>query len=140
MLFGNDKRQSSKPFLSASEAVLYVTDFNRARDFYVSKLGFLMEFADGDPPFFGLVRRDRAQLCLRLVTEPVFVGDIREREQLLSAAVNLESAADINALHREFEAAGVPLVQEPRTDRWGSRNFIIRDPDGNLVMFGGPAG
>src|SRR5215470_12935675 len=36
----SDKPELSKPVLGATEAVIYVSDFRRARDFYISKLGF----------------------------------------------------------------------------------------------------
>jgi hypothetical protein len=78
-----EKPTNTTPVLTATEAVIYVADFKRARDYYLAKLRFTVEFTYGDPPFYGLVARDRARLCLRLVCEPVFVGDIREREQLL---------------------------------------------------------
>jgi catechol 2,3-dioxygenase-like lactoylglutathione lyase family enzyme len=134
----NGKSEPRKPVLSATAAMIYVTDFQRARDFYVSKLGFSVEFTYGDPPFYGLVKRDRARLCLRVVCEPVFVGDIREREQLLSADFVLDTAAEIKELFREFQASGVDFFQKLKTEPWGARNFIVRDPDGNLVLFAGP--
>lgn len=134
-----DKASSAKPKLSATEAMLFVADFDRARDFYVSKLGFRLAFADGTPPFFGLVQRDQGRLCLRLVRERIFLGDIREREQLLAAAVTVDTAAEIDGLFREYQTAGVDFFQPMKVDGWGSRNFIVRDPDGNLVMFAGPA-
>jgi catechol 2,3-dioxygenase-like lactoylglutathione lyase family enzyme len=134
----SEKPELRKPVLSGTAAVIYVTDFQRARDFYVSKLGFSVEFAYGDPPVYGLVKRDRARLCLRLVCEPVFVGDIREREQLLSADFVVDTAAEIKALFREFQASGVDFFQKLKTEPWGARNFIVRDPDGNLVLFAGP--
>ena len=55
-----DKAELPAPFLSSTAAMIYVYDFQRAQDFYVSKLGFSVEFAYGDPPFYGLVKRDRA--------------------------------------------------------------------------------
>ena len=48
-------------------------------DFYTNKLGFKVNFAYGNPPFYGQVYRDHARLNLRLITEPVFAGDIRAR-------------------------------------------------------------
>lgn len=135
---GSGKPELPTTVLSATEAVIYVSNFQRARDFYVSKLGFSVEFAYGDPPFYGLVKRDRARLCLRLVCEPVFAGDIREREQLLSAAFTVDTAAEIKELFREFQAAGVDFFQKLKTEPWGARNFIARDPDGNLILFAGP--
>ncbi len=134
----SERPELRKPILSATEAVIYVSDFQRAQDFYVSKLGFAVEFAYGDPPFYGLVKRDHARLCLRLVCEPVFAGDIREREQLLSAAFTVDTAAEIKALFREFQASGVDFLQKLKTEPWGARNFIVRDPDDNLVLFAGP--
>ena len=40
-------------------------------------------------------------------------------------------------LFLELQAAGAPLHQTLRTEPWGARTFIIRDPDGNLVAFAG---
>jgi uncharacterized glyoxalase superfamily protein PhnB len=83
--------------------------------------------------------RDSVPVNLRMVCQPVFVGDIREREELLAASMTVDSAAEIKQLFLQYQAAGVdffrPLKQEP----WGARNFIVRDPDGNLLLFVGPA-
>jgi catechol 2,3-dioxygenase-like lactoylglutathione lyase family enzyme len=133
-----EKPTMTKPVLSGTEAVIYVADFNRAQDYYVSKLGFAVEFTYGDPPFYGLVARDRARLCLRLVCDPVFVGDVREREQLLSAAFTLDTATEIKELFQAFQATGVDFSQKLKTEPWGARTFIVRDPDGNLVLFAAP--
>jgi|SRR6266567_2655459 len=38
-----------------------------------------------------------------------------------------------------FEAAGVAFFQTLRREPWGAKNFIIKDPDGNLLLFAGPA-
>lgn len=135
-----EKTTLPRPVLAVSEACLYVSDFQRSCDYYVAKLGFAIEFAYGEPPFYGVVKRDRARLCLRLVCEPVFVGDIREREQLLSASIGVESAAEIKQLFRDFQSSGVDFFQMLKTEPWGARTFIVRDPDGNLLLFAGPGG
>ena len=70
--------------------------------------------------------------------EPVFLGDIREREELLSAAITLDSAAAIEQLFLDYQAAGVPFHLVLKTQPWGARNFILRDPDGNLILFAAP--
>jgi len=127
------------PVLTAVEAELFVADITAACGYFTSKLGFEVVFTYGEPPFYGQVRRDKALLNLRMVCEPVFVGDIREREELLAASMTVDSAAEIKQLFLQYQAAGVdffrPLKQEP----WGARNFIVRDPDGNLLLFAGPA-
>jgi len=134
-----DGRATAAPILSAVEAELFVADIKASCAYFAEKLGFSVVFTYGEPPFYGQVRRDNARLNLRMVCEPVFVGDIREREELLAASMTVDSAAEIKQLFLSYQAAGVdffrPLKQEP----WGARNFIVRDPDGNLLLFAGPA-
>ncbi len=137
----NDKPSAitAEPPPMMSEPEVYVSDFDQARDFYTEKLGFEVVFTYGEPPFYGQVRREKALLNLRLICEPVFVGDVREREELVSAGFTLGSAAAIRALFAEYQSAGVdffrPLKQEP----WGARTFSVRDPFGNLLLFAGTA-
>ena len=127
------------PTLNAAEPNLFVADFEAACAFYTDKLGFEIVFTYGEPPFYGQIRRGQALLNLRLIRRPVFVDDIREREELLAASMTVGSAAEIRTLFAEFQAVGVdffrPLKQEP----WGARTFIVRDPDGNLLLFAGTA-
>lgn len=133
------KQEIRTPILSGTEAHLYVADVNASCQFFTSKLGFAVDLVYGDPPFYGIVARDRARLCLRCVGEPVFVGDIRRREQLLSASITVDTALEIKQLFLEFQSAGVGFYQELRKEPWGARNFIVLDPDGNLILFAGPA-
>ena len=134
------KQATTTPaILSGTEAQLYVADVRASCEFFTSKLGFAVDFVYGDPPFYGMVRRDRARLCMRLVCEPVFVGDIRQREHLLSASITVDTAAEIKELFLEFQAAGVNFHQGLKKEPWGARNFIVLDPDGNLILFAGPA-
>ena len=133
------KQATIRPILSGTEAQLYVADLKASCDFFTSKLGFAIDFIYGDPPFYGMVKRDRARLCLRLVCEPVFVGDIRQREHLLSASITVDAAAEIKQLFLEFQSEGVSFHQGLKKEPWGARNFIIVDPDGNLILFAGPA-
>lgn len=133
------KQATTAPILSGTEAQLYVADVRASCDFFTSKLGFTTDFVYGDPPFYSVVKRDRARLCLRLVCEPVFVGDIRQREQLLSASITVDTAAEIKQLFLEFQSAEVSFYQELKKEPWGARNFIVLDPDGNLILFAGPA-
>jgi uncharacterized glyoxalase superfamily protein PhnB len=36
-----------------------------------------------------------------------------------------------------LQAAGVRFHQTLRTEPWGARTFIVRDPEGNLILFAG---
>ena len=129
----------SQPVLSAVEAQLFVADIKASCAFFTNKLGFSVVFTYGEPPFYGQVKRDVARLNLRLVCEPVFVGDIREREQLLSASMTVDSAAEIKQLFLQYQEAGVDFFQPLKQEPWGARTFIVRDPDGNLLLFAGTA-
>ena len=130
---------TSAAVLASVEPQLFVADVTASCEFYVSKLGFAVAFAYGEPPFYGQVQRDSASLNLRCVTEPVFVGDIREREHLLSASIGVATSAELRRLFLEFQSADVDFHQPLRHEPWGARTFVVRDPDGNLVLFGAPA-
>jgi catechol 2,3-dioxygenase-like lactoylglutathione lyase family enzyme len=130
---------AAKPEPTEVEAELFVADIKASCAFFTSKLGFDVVFTYGEPPFYGQVKRDNARLNLRLVCEPVFAGDIREREQLLAASMTLGSAAEIRQLFVQYQSAGVDFQQTLKQEPWGARTFVVRDPDGNLLLFAGPA-
>jgi catechol 2,3-dioxygenase-like lactoylglutathione lyase family enzyme len=135
----NQKRATSKPVLRSTEAQLYVANVAASCTFFTSKLGFEIAFVSGDPPFYAQVCRDDARLNLRLVSEPVYAGDVREREQLLSATITVGTATEIEHLAGDFGSAGVRFQQELKREPWGATTFVVADPDGNLVLFAGPA-
>lgn len=126
------------PVLNSIEAQLYVASVQNSSDFYTSKLGFALAFAYGNPPFYGQVVRDSAKLNLRLVCEPVFAGDIRKRENLLSASITVATASELKQLFLDYQAAGVSFHQALKKEPWGARTFVISDPDENLILFAGP--
>jgi catechol 2,3-dioxygenase-like lactoylglutathione lyase family enzyme len=127
-----------RPILTSIAAQLFVADIKASCDFYTDKLGFTVDFVYGDPPYYGQVTRDHARLALRLVGEPVFVGDIREREHLLSASLTVASTDEIKQLFLSYQAAGVRFHQTLKKEPWEARTFIVLDPDGNLILFAGP--
>jgi catechol 2,3-dioxygenase-like lactoylglutathione lyase family enzyme len=127
------------PVITGIEAQLFVADVQAACGFFTTKLGFAVAFSHGEPAFYAQVARGEARLNLRLVCEPIFVGDIREREHLLSASMTIERAAALKQLFLEFQTAGVDFHQTLKTEPWGARTFVVRDPDGNLLLFASPA-
>ena len=136
----DEPRQATpRPILNSIEAQLFVANIKSSCDFYTNKLGFAVEFIYGDPPFYGQVIRDNARLALRLVLEPVFIGDVRKRENLLSASISVATANEIKQLFLSYQAAGVSFHQALKKEPWGARTFIVSDPDENLILFAGPA-
>ena len=136
-MIGRSSR-SSRAVLVAAEPQLFVADIRASCDFFVQKLGFKVAFVDGNPPFYAQVARDRAALNLSHVDQPVFDNERREREELLSAAIVVDSRAEIDQLHEECRSAGVSFHRGLKDEAWGARNFIIKDLDGNLILFAGP--
>jgi catechol 2,3-dioxygenase-like lactoylglutathione lyase family enzyme len=135
----SETRLNSQPVLTSVAAHLYVRDLEASADFFATKLGFKVDFVYGDPPFYGQVSRDNALLALRSMDESFFAEDIRQREGLLSASITLASAEEITQLFFVYQEAGVPLAQALRDEPWQAKTFIVKDPDGNLILFAGPA-
>jgi catechol 2,3-dioxygenase-like lactoylglutathione lyase family enzyme len=128
-----------QPILTSVAAHLYVRDLKASTDFFTTKLGFTIDFVYGDPPFYAQVSRDNAHLALRHLDEPFFAAGIREKESLLSASITLASADEIKQLFLAYQAADVPFAQSLRNESWQAKTFIVKDPDGNLILFAGPA-
>jgi catechol 2,3-dioxygenase-like lactoylglutathione lyase family enzyme len=128
-----------RPILTSISAKLFVADIQASCVFYTDKLGFTVDFVYGDPPFYAQVTRDNARLSLRHVDEPVFAGNVREREDLLSASITVASADEIKQLFLSYQALDVPFHQTLKQEPWGATTFIVVDPDGNLILFAGPA-
>jgi catechol 2,3-dioxygenase-like lactoylglutathione lyase family enzyme len=109
---------------------LYVSDQQRAKQFYVDKLGFeLMKDADmGGMGRWIEVAPKGARTGFVLADAAAF--DKRDRVGG-SADVTLR-CSDVRALHAELVAKSVP-VTEPETQAWGT--FItVTDPDGHELL------
>jgi catechol 2,3-dioxygenase-like lactoylglutathione lyase family enzyme len=120
-----------------AEPQLFVADLDAALAFYIDALGFSLAFSHGTPASYAQVTRGGARLNLRHVDGPVFDAEFREREaDALSTTLAVD---DVEPLFRAFQAAGAPFHQTLRTEPWGARTFIVRDPDGNLILFAGKA-
>jgi hypothetical protein len=133
------EKLSTKAVITAAEPQLFVADIKSSCDFFASRLGFTTAFTYGEPPFYAQVRRDGARINLRCVEQPVIDPELRDREQLLSAALTVATAGEITQLFLEFQATGAVFFQTIKRDSWGARNFIVSDVDGNLLLFAGPA-
>jgi catechol 2,3-dioxygenase-like lactoylglutathione lyase family enzyme len=134
---GQDTRP--RPVISAIAAQLFVADIKASCDFFTQKLGFSIVFTYGEPPFYAQVKRDKALLNLKCVDYPVMDPALRDRESLLSADMGVDTHEEIEQLFLEFQAAGVTFSQILKKEPWGAKTFIVKDPDGNLLLFAGPA-
>ncbi|MGC4006396.1 MAG: VOC family protein [Pirellulales bacterium] len=109
--------------------VLHVADAAAAEAFYRDALGFEVLFAyrpdpeSANPCYLGL-RRDAARMHVSS-----FSGDA------VSGGVVYLLVGDVDALHRELCARGVPIDLPPTDQTWGNRELYVKDPDGNTLRF-----
>ena len=133
------KSAVSKVKIVAVEPQIFVTDLTRSCEFFVEKLGFSLVFSYGDPPYYAQVGRDAARLNLKWVEGPAIGSIVRDHEERLSASMTVATGEEIKLLFLEFQSAGVAFHQRLKKQPWGAKNFVIKDPDGNLLLFAGPA-
>jgi uncharacterized glyoxalase superfamily protein PhnB len=133
------KSSPSKATIVAAEPQLFVTNIKRSCEFFCEKLGFSLVFSYGKPPYYAQIGRDGARLNLRCVELQLIEAMVRNREELLSVSMTVATANEIKLLYLEFQSAGVAFHQTLKKQPWGARNFVVKDPDGNLLLFAGPA-
>jgi catechol 2,3-dioxygenase-like lactoylglutathione lyase family enzyme len=120
------------PVLVAAHPQLFVRDVVASCAFFTERLGFTAEYVYGEPPFYALVRRGGAALNLRFTHDPVVDPEASRQHSLLAANIPVTG---VKELFLEYQAAGVPMVQPLRPQPWGTSDFIVEDPDGNLLCF-----
>jgi len=128
-----------RPRISATAAQLFVADVAASVAYFTKTLGFDLVFLYGAPPYYARVRRGAGHLNLKQTDAPVIDPGTRDRESLLSADFSLDDPESLTRLFREFQAADAPFHQSLRREPWGALTFIVKDPDGNLLLFAAPA-
>lgn len=108
--------------------ILPVDDLSVAKQFYVDKLGFDLDFeasADGKTGLLG-VHRGTIQITL----DCPMAGHGRD------ACVSLR----VDSADKYYEEWRVktPVMRAPRNESWGARTFDLSDPCGNTIFVMGP--
>ena len=113
------------------DPILDVHDIDAALRFYVERLGFQIDFRDEEhPENYAAVRRDGVCLHMQWQHEDNFrdgaAGHLRVRI----------TVDDPDALFAEYRSKGVLDERaQVRDTAWGTREFGIRDVDGNGLIF-----
>lgn len=115
--------------LQAVHPVLMVRDVPAAIDFY-AQLGFRLVFCDSPAAArYAGIRRDDVELHLQW-------HDAREWSFPVDRPTYRFVVQDVDALHAELCVRGAVLDIKPVSDTpWGTREFHLRDPDGNGLQF-----
>lgn len=106
---------------------LRITNARRSLAFYVDGLGFTVDwthqFEPGFPLFMQLTRAGQTIF----LTE--HTGDCE-----VGGAVYFV-VPDVDQCFTEFGTRGVVPMQPPADTPWGTREMLLRDPDGNRLRF-----
>jgi catechol 2,3-dioxygenase-like lactoylglutathione lyase family enzyme len=112
--------------------VFFTNDIAATVGFYKDKLGFECLGMWQDPPVYAIVGRDRHEIHFRCAGPPTPNPD-KYREELLDAYVFVE---DADALYAEYAARGVEFTRGLADMPWHCREFVVKDCDGRLLVFG----
>jgi catechol 2,3-dioxygenase-like lactoylglutathione lyase family enzyme len=110
-------------------AILAVTDVRAAVQFYTTKLGFSLAFAEGDPPTFAAVNLGGSDLG----SVQLFLESGTPAPEGCSLYFVVE---DADALHQFHESCGVEILQKPCDRTYGLRDYTVRDDSGYRLTFG----
>ena len=107
--------------------ILPVRDLTRAIEFY-EQLGFTAtRYRDGD--FYAFIQRDGRELHLSKTPELI------PEHNLVRVYFYLREGT-VSALEAECRIAGMTIVEPLGAREWKMREFVLRDPDGNRLIFG----
>jgi catechol 2,3-dioxygenase-like lactoylglutathione lyase family enzyme len=105
--------------------ILPVSDLSRAIAYY-QRLGFSAEpYDDG----YVFLTRDELEIHLRVASDLI---EGQNPSGIYFYLANGSSAA----LEAEFRAAHVPILSPLAPREWKMNEFVLSDPDGNLLRFG----
>jgi predicted enzyme related to lactoylglutathione lyase len=121
--------------LTGVSPVLLVADLDRSVEFFRDRLGFECEVV-GDPPNFGVVRRDAAVILLALADDPErIVPNWKIVHNIWNAYIRVD---DADAIYAEVQERGAEIDYTIYDAPHGFREFGVQDPDGHDIAFGQP--
>jgi catechol 2,3-dioxygenase-like lactoylglutathione lyase family enzyme len=112
---------------------LLVDDLARSIAYY-ERLGF----AFGEPwdGFYAIGTRDGLELHLKEGPKHDAERRHRREHEHLDAAAGVDG---IEAFYAQCVASGATILKPLASTEWGTKDFYVEDPDGNVISFGGRA-
>ncbi|MGC4014390.1 MAG: VOC family protein [Luteolibacter sp.] len=108
-----------------SATTFHVSNVETALRFYTEVLGFTERFRFGD---YAGVEHGSVQIHLS--------GPAATNKRQTGQGGLYIFCDDVDGYHAEITARGARAQAPPRDYEYGMRDFVIEDPDGNLVTFG----
>lgn len=100
-----------------------VTDLDRSVAFYCDVVGLELRFRADEFALAVFGDEGGAELAVQRVSSPA----------ARSCYVNV---VGVEALHARCVAAGIAIANPLTTQPWGMRDFVVHDPDGNMIAIG----
>ena len=121
----------TQPRLTSFAPQFLVDDLARAIAYY-QKLGF----AFGEPwdGFYAIGQLDGLELHLKEAPKDSPERQHRREHERLDAAAGVDG---IEAFYARCVANGAQIIKPLAATAWGTKDFYVEDPDGNIVSFGG---
>jgi len=120
-----------QPRLTSLAPQFLVDDLERSMAYY-RKLGFT--FSEPWDGFYAIAHLDGLELHLKEAAKND--ADRRQRRD----NEHLDAAAGVDGIEAFFEQCvgnGVRILKTLTATAWGTKDFYVEDPDGNIICFGG---
>ena len=130
--------------LTLSQCFVLVHDPDQALAFYRDTLGLELRNDVAKGEFRWITVGADSQPGVAIVLTNYLNGSPADQDAL--AALIAKGALngvhfhsdDLDATFEKLRAAGAEIVQEPTDQPWGTRDFALRDPSGNMIRIDQP--
>ena len=119
------------PRITSFAPQLLVDDLERSIAYY-RKLGF--SFGEPWEGFYAIGHLDGFEVHLKKAPKNPDQRRYRRDEEHLDAAAGVDG---IEAFFSQCVANGVTILKPLAPTEWGTKDFYVEDPDGNVISFGG---
>jgi len=119
------------PRLTSFAPQFLVDDLERAIAYY-EKIGFT--FGEPWDGFYAIGHLDGLELHLKEAPKNEGARQHRRHNEHLDAAAGVDG---IEAFYEQCVANGATILKPLMATPWGTKDFYVEDPDGNIICFGG---
>jgi catechol 2,3-dioxygenase-like lactoylglutathione lyase family enzyme len=120
-----------KPRVTSLAPQFLVADLERAMAYY-EKLGF--RFGEPWDGFYAIGHLDGLELHLKEAPASDTDRQRRREHEHLDAAAGVDG---IELFYAQCTVNGARIIKPLTATSWGTKDFYIEDPDGNIMSFGG---
>ena len=121
----------TKPRVTSFAPQFLVDDLERAIAYY-QKIGF--KFGEPWEGFYAIGYLDGLELHLKEAPKNTAERKQRRENEHLDAAAGVDG---IEAFYEQCLANGATIIKPLAPTEWGTKDFCVEDPDGNITCFGG---